>query len=209
MRNYQKLYLGSIHKTETSSGNCRHKTLSQCEKLFSVSPTVVAVVQLLSHVRLFVTPWTAAHQTSLSSTVPRSCSNSCPLSWWCHPTISFSGILFSFCLQSFPSSGSFPMSWLLYHMAKVLELQLQHQFFQWIFRVDFLYDWLLCSPCHPRDSLESSPAPQFESINSSVLSLLYGPTLTCIHDCWKNHRFDNMDFYWQNDVPSFLIHDLS
>ena len=65
-----------------------------------------------------------------------------------------------------------------HQVAKLLEFQLQHQPFQWIFRVDFLYDWLLCSPCHPRDSLESSPAPQFESINSSVLSLLYVCTWT-------------------------------
>ena len=64
-------------------------------------------------------------------------------------------------------------------------LQLQHQSFQWIFRVDFLWDWLVWSPCSPKDSQESSPAPQFESINSSALSLLYGPTLTSIHDYWE------------------------
>ena len=57
-------------------------------------------------------------------------------------------------------------------------LEFQHQFFQWIFRVDFLLDWLVWSPCWPRNSQESSPTPQFESINSSALSLLYGPTLT-------------------------------
>ena len=43
---------------------------------------------------------------------PRVCSNSCPLNWWCYPTLSSSATLFSFCLQSFPESGSFPMSWL-------------------------------------------------------------------------------------------------
>ena len=63
-----------------------------------------------------------------------------------------------------------------HQMAKGLELQLQHQSLQWIFRIDFLYDWLVWSPCSPRDSRESSPVPQFKSINSSVLSLLYGPT---------------------------------
>ena len=57
---------------------------------------------------------------------PRACSNSCPLSWWCHPTISSSVILFS-CLQYFPASGSFQWVSSLYHVAKVLELQLQHQ----------------------------------------------------------------------------------
>ena len=61
-----------------------------------------------------------------------------------------------------------------HQVAKVLELQLQHQSSQWIFRTDFLQNWLVWSPCSPRDSQESSPTPQFKSIKSSVLSLLYG-----------------------------------
>ena len=77
-----------------------------------------------------------------------------------------------------------------HEMAKVLEFQLQHQPFQWIFRTDFLYDWLVGSPCSPRGSKESSPTPQFKSINSLVLSFLYSPTLTSTHDYWKNHSFD-------------------
>ena len=63
-----------------------------------------------------------------------------------------------------------------HQVAKVLEFQLQHQSFQWIFRTDFLYDGLFGSPCSPRDSQESSPTLQFKSINSSVLSFLYSPT---------------------------------
>ena len=82
-------------------------------------------------------------------------------------------------------------------MAKVLELQLQHQSFQRIFRVDLLYDLLVWSLCCPRDSQESSLAPQLQSINSSALSLLYGPTLTSVHDYWKNHSFDYMDLCQQ------------
>ena len=78
----------------------------------------------------------------------------------------------------------------LHQVAKVLEFQLQHQSFQWIFRTDFLEDGLTGSPCSPRDSQESSPTPQFKSINSSELSFLYRPTLTSIHDYWKNHSFD-------------------
>ena len=78
----------------------------------------------------------------------------------------------------------------LHQVAKVLEFQLQHQFFQWIFSTDFLYDGLVGSPCSPRDSEESSPTPQFKSINSSVLSFLHSPTLTSIHDYWKRHSFD-------------------
>ena len=69
-----------------------------------------------------------------------------------------------------------------YQMAKVLELQLHHQSFQRIFRTDFLLGWLVGSPCSPRDSQESSPTPQFKSIDSSVLSFLYSPTLTSIHE---------------------------
>ena len=85
-----------------------------------------------------------------------------------------------------------------HQMAKVLELQLQHQSFQWIFRVDFLQDWLVWSLCCPRDSQESSPAPQFESISSLLLSLLYGPTLISVHNYWKNDSVDYMDLSWQS-----------
>ena len=76
-----------------------------------------------------------------------------------------------------------------HHVAKELEFQLQHQSFQ-RFRTDFLSDGLVGSPCSPRDSQESSPTPQFKSISYSVLSFLYSPNLTSIHDCWKNHSFD-------------------
>ena len=73
---------------------------------------------------------------------PRVCSNSHPLSWWCNLTIASSATPFSFCLQSFPASGSFQWVSSLHLVAKVLEFQLQHQSFQWIFRVDFLWlDW--------------------------------------------------------------------
>ena len=72
---------------------------------------IVVAVQSLNHVQLFVTPRTAARQASLFITISQSCSNSCPLSQWCHPTISSSVASFSSCLQSFPASRSFPMSW--------------------------------------------------------------------------------------------------
>ena len=77
-----------------------------------------------------------------------------------------------------------------WQVAKVLEFQLQHQSFQWTPRADLLSDGLVGTPCSPRDSQESSPTPQFKSINSSVLSFLYSPTLTSIHDHWKNHSLD-------------------
>ena len=71
------------------------------------------------------------------SPTPGAYSNSCPLSWWCHPTISSSVIPFSSQLQSFPASGSFPMS-CSHQVTKILELQLQHQSFQWVCRVALL-----------------------------------------------------------------------
>ena len=95
-------------------------------------------VQLLGRVRLFVTPWTAACQSSLSITTPGAYSNSYPLSQWCHPTISSSVI---------PSLPTFNLSqhqhlfkWASssHQVAEVWEFQLQHQSFQWIFRSDFL-----------------------------------------------------------------------
>ena len=65
------------------------------------------------------------------------------------------------------------------------------------------YSGLVGSPYSPRDSQESPPTPQFKSINSSGLSFLYSPTLTFIHDYWKNHSFNYMDLCWQSDVSAF------
>ena len=68
-----------------------------------------------------------------------------------------------------------------HQVAKILEFQLQLQSFQWIFRTNFLKDGVVGSPCSPKDSQESSPTPQFKSINSLALSLPYGPTLGWIY----------------------------
>ena len=130
-----------------------------------------------------------ALQAAMSFTISRSLLNSHPLSWWCHPTVSFSVDHFSSCLKSFLASGSFPMSQLFTSGGQSIGASVQHQSFQRIFRVDFLKDWLIWSPCSPRDSQESSPTPQFKSINSLAPSLLYGPTLIYINDYWKNHSF--------------------
>ena len=72
-----------------------------------------------------------------------------------------------------------------HQVAKVLEFQFHHQSFQWIFRTDFLYNGLVGSPCSTRDSQESSPTPQFKSINSLAHSFLYSPTITSVHDYWE------------------------
>ena len=134
---------------------------------------------------------------------PGVCSNSCPLSQGCHPAISSSVISFSSCLQSSPPSGSFPVSWLFASGGQSIGASASTS----VLPMNIL-GWFplgltgLISLC-PRNSQESSLAPQFESVNSSMLSLLYGPTLTSIHDYWKNHSFDYTDFCWQSDVSAF------
>ena len=117
-------------------------------------------------------------------------SNSCPLSWWCHPNVSSSVIPFSSCPQSFPASGSFQMSQLFISggqsigvSASTSDLPMNTQDWSPL-------GWTGWSPCSPRDSQEPSPTPLFKSIISLVLSFLYSPTLTSIHNYWKNHCFD-------------------
>ena len=155
----------------------RHWVLKDLNQKFQFSS-----VQPLSCVWLFVTPWITHARPPCSLPTPEVYSNPCPLSQWCHPTISPSVVPFSSCPQSFPASGSFPMSQFFKSggqsigvSASTSVLPMNNQ------------DW---SPCNPRDSQESSPTPQFKSINSSALSFLCSPTLTSIHDHWKNHSLD-------------------
>ena len=159
-----------------------------------------ACLLLFSH---SVMPYSLRHSGLLHarlpcpSPTPGVYSNSCPLSWWCHPTISLSQryhltilssvVPFSSCPQSFPASGSFPVSQLFRSSGQstgtsappsVLPMTIQGWF------------PLGLTGLISGDSQKSSLAPQFESINSSSLSLLYGPTFTSIYDYWKNHSFD-------------------
>ena len=123
------------------------------------------------------TPWTAARQASLSIPSSRVCSNSHPLSQWCHPAISSSS---SPAFNLSQHQGLFQWISSSHQVAKVLELRLQHQSFQWIFKVDFLLDRLVGSPCSPRDLQEPSPTPQLEDISSSVFSLfLWSSSYIC------------------------------
>ena len=124
------------------------------------------------------------------SPTPGTYSNSCPLSRWCHLTISSSVVPCSSHLQSFPASGSFPMSQFFTSgsqsfgvpaSASVLPMNNQDWFpLEWT-------SWI----CLQSKRLSGvSPTPQFKSIIFSALNLLYVPTLTSIHDYWKNHNFD-------------------
>ena len=146
-------------------------------------------------------PWTTACQasvsianslrlfkfTSIESVMP---SNHLIL---CHPFLLLPSIFPS--IWVFSNKSVFCIRWPRY-------LELQHQSFQWIFRTDFLEDWLVWSPCSPRDLQESSPTPQFKSINSSALSFPYGPALTSIHDYWENHSFD---YYLTKHMELYLL----
>ena len=147
-------------------------------------------VQSLSRVWLFATPWIAARQASLSITNSPIHSNSHPLSQWCHPAISSSVVSFSSCPQSLPASESFPMSQLFTWGGQSIGVSALASFLPKKTRADLLQNGLVGSPCSPRDSQESSPTPQFKSINSLALRFLYSPTLILIHDYWKNHSLD-------------------
>ena len=129
------------------------------------------------------------------SPTPGACSNSCPVSRWCHPTISSSVALFSSCPQFFPASGPFPMSQLFASggqsigvsaSAPVLPMNIQDWFpLGWTGWISLLSKGL-------------SRVFSNKSINSSALSFLHRPTLTSIPDHWKNHSLDRRTFsLWQ------------
>ena len=124
------------------------------------------------------------------SPTPGVYSNSCPLSQWCHPAISSSVIPFSSCPQSLPASGSFPTSQLFTWGGQSIVVSASTSVLPMNTQDWSPLDGLLRSPCSPRDSQESSPTSQFKSINFSALTFLHGPTLTSIHDHWKNHSLD-------------------
>ena len=160
-------------KSRTQLSNCATTTKVKC---------TLSSVQSLSHVQLFVTPWTAARQASLSITNSRSPPKPMSIELvmpsnhliLCHTILLLRSV--------FPASRSFRLSASggpsigASASATVFPMNIQG----W-----FLLDGLVGSPCSLRDSKESSPTPQFKSITSLALSLLYSPTLISIHDYWK------------------------
>ena len=113
---------------------------------------------------------------------PRACSNSCPLSWWCHPTNLILCCLLLFLPLIFCSISLFQRVSSSHQVTEVLEFQLQRQSFQWIFRTDFLEHWLAWFPRSPRDSQESSNTTvqnhQFFGIHLPLQSNSHIHTLT-------------------------------
>ena len=134
--------------------------------IIKISSSFVTV-QSLSYVRLFETPWMAARQASLSFTISQSLLKhmSIQLVMPAKLLILYHPLLLL--PSSFPSIRVlFYRVSSLYQVAKALELQFQHQYFQWIFRIDFLWDWFVLSPCSPRDSPE---APQHHTSKAPIL----------------------------------------
>ena len=139
------------------------------------------------------------------SPTPRICSNSCPLSWWCHPTTSTSIVPFASCLQSLPASGSFPMSWLFSSggqsigsstSASVLPMNIQSWFPLGLTGLISLQSKGLLSVFF----ISTVQKHQFFGAQP-----FYGPTLTSVRDYWKNHNCDYMDLC-QQWCLCFLIH---
>ena len=131
---------------------------------------------------------------------PRACSSSCPLSWWCYLTISSSAAPFSFCLQSFPASGSFPVSWVFVSggqsigalaSSSVLPMNIQ--------------GWFLLELAGLISLLSNRLSRVFSSttVQNHQFFGSQPPTLTSIHDYWKNRSIDYMDLCWQSDVSAF------
>ena len=143
-------------------------------------------VQSLSRVRLFATPRITAPQAFLSITNSRSLPNSFPLSRWCHLTISSPVVPFSSCLQSFPASGSFQMSQLFASGGQNIGVSASTSVLPMNTQDWFPLGWTGWISLQFKGLSRVFSIPQFKSINSSVLSFLYSPTLTSIHDYWKN-----------------------
>ena len=141
------------------------------------------------------------------SPTPGAYPNPFPLSRWCNPTISSSVVPFSSCPQSFTGSGSFPMSQLFPSGGQSIGVSASTSVLPMDIQDWSPLGWTGWISLHPRDSQESSSTPQFKSINSLVLSFLYSPTLTSIHDYWKTITLTRWKFV--DKVMSLLFNMLS
>ena len=173
-------------------------------QITNIHSFLFSTVQSLRHIRLFVTDWTAACQASLSitnfwsSSKPMSIESVMPSNHLilCHPLLLLPSIFPS--IRVFSNESVLWIRWPKYWSFSFnISPSNEHS------ELDLLQDGLVGSPCTPRDSQESSPTPQFKSINSSALSFLQSPNLISIHDHWKNHNLDQMDICWQSNVSAF------
>ena len=183
-------------RNERVTGSCQHEDVALTSTNYREGPFKLSVQFSRSVVSDSLWPHEPQHtRPPYPSPTPRAYPNSCD---WVsdaiqpsHPLLSPSPPALNLsqhqCLFKWVSSS--------HQVAKVLEIQLQHKSFQWTPWTDLPQDGLVGSPCSPLDWTElnfqeSSPTPQFKSINSLVLSFLHSPKLTSIHDYWKNHSLD-------------------
>ena len=136
------------------------------------------------------------------SPTPGAYSNSCPLSQWCHPTISSSVVPFSSCLHLSQHQGLFSWVSSSHHVAKVLEFQLQHQSSEYSGLISFKIDWLdLFAVQGTLKSLLQHHSSKASILRRSAFFIV--PTLTSMYDYYKNQSFDQMDLCWQSNVSAF------
>ena len=158
-------------------------------------------VQSLSCVWILATPWAAIHQSPLSFTnSPGFCVNLCPLSWWCYLNISSLSLASPPALHLSQHQGLFWWVCSLHQVAKFRS-------FSFIYLPMNIQGWFPFGLTGLFSLLPKGVSRVFssstKSINSSMLNLLYGLTLTSIHYYWKNHSFDYIDHCQQSDVSAF------
>ena len=167
----------------------------------STETCIFSSVQSLSHIWLFATPWITARQASLSITNSRSLLKlmsiepvmpSCHLTL-CHPLLLLSPIP--------PASGSFPMSQLFAQGGQSIGVSASTSVLPMNTQDWSPLGWTGWISLQLKGLSKSSPTPQ--SINSLALSFLHSPSLTSIHDHWKNHSLNQMDLCWQSNVSAF------
>ena len=177
---YPSIWISEIRSQQGIKKENERKRADSKQPMCAFSSVQFSSLQSLSRVQLFVTPWITARQASLSITNSLSspklvCIQSVmPYSHLilCHPLLLLPSIPPS--IRVFSNESTLRMRWPTYWSFS-LSISLSDE-----------HPGLVC----PRDSQKSSPAPQFKSINSLAPSFLYTPTLTSIHDHWKNHSLD-------------------
>ena len=208
MLNQKNIALFQLQRTNWTLGFWKNgKIVSQgAVPSQGVTGCEFAAVQSLSFVRLFATPWTAAQQTSLSIIITQSLlkflsiesvvlSNHHIL---CYPLLLLPSLFAS--IRVFSSELALHIKWPKYWSFSFCISPSN----EYSGLISFMIDWFdLVVVQGILKSLLFSKAFQFKGISSLVLSLLYGPALTSVHDCWENHSFEYTDLCRQSDVFAF------
>ena len=192
--------ISSLIPTPTSF-SCRASQPVSCEGSWKMVTPVFSSVQF-SHSVLFDSLWPHGLQHArlpCPSPTPGACSNSCPSSRWCHPSISSSVVP-----CSSPASRSFPLSHFFTSGGQSIGASASVSVLPLNIRADFLYDWLVWSPCSPRSLLKS--LLQHHSSKASILWHSAFFMFQLLHPYvtnGKNYRFDQMDLCWQTNASAF------